>query len=130
MGNPTLNSVRWTARILGGILAALLLYLVVGHALSPEGLPNPFTQPPGVRLEFLGLFAIWVGLILGWRWEGFGGLVALAGATVFHVVEGKLWLPGPFALVELAAVLFLVYWCASKFCKRRPEAPSHDETNH
>ena len=82
--------VRWGARILASLLAALVGLIVIGHALGEEGLPNPFEQPPGVAFELLGLFVSWTGLIVAWKWEGIGAAMILGGMLVFHIVEGKL----------------------------------------
>lgn len=59
--------IRWTARILAGLLAMLILTLAIGHALSSEGLPNPFEHPLPVQLEFAGMLVILTGMIVGWK---------------------------------------------------------------
>ena len=110
-----LVTIRWAARILGSLLAVLVLVIVISHAVSEEGLPNPFTQPLGVAFGFLGLFAAWLGVIIGWKWEGLGGLLVVGGIMIFHVVEGKFWLPPTFELFELAGLLFLAYWSLKRF---------------
>lgn len=100
----------WAARILGSLLAALVLVIVVCHAFSEEGLPDPFSQPPGVTLEFLGLFAVWAGVVLAWKWEGVGGLLTIGGVIIFHIVEGRLWLNWVFGLFGLVGIMFLLCW--------------------
>ena len=116
-----LTGIRWTARILGTALAAFVLFLVVGHAFSEEGLPNPFTQPLGVAFELLGLFAAWLGVIIAWKWEGVGGLLAISGMMIFHIVERSLLLAWTFELFDLVGVLFLVCWCASRMHRKETQ---------
>jgi hypothetical protein len=73
---------RWLARITGLILAGLVLLFVVG-----EGPPNPVRQPFSVQLEFLAMFLMLVGFLLGWRWEAAGGILAVVGFTIFFATE-------------------------------------------
>ena len=109
-----LGTIRWVARILGTFLAGLVLVFVVAHALGEEGLPNPFTQPLGVALEFVGLFAAVLGAVIAWKWEGLGGVMVLGGMMIFHVVERDIWLAWG-ELFDLTGVLFLVYWYFKRF---------------
>jgi len=69
---------RWTARILGALLLVLILALAIG-----EGIPNPFAQPFGVQLGFLALAFLVIGILAGWRWEFFGGVLSLGGWLLF-----------------------------------------------
>ncbi|MHC4623143.1 MAG: DUF7670 domain-containing protein [Planctomycetota bacterium] len=115
------TAIRWAARTLSGLLAALMLSIVLCHAFSPEGLPNPFTQPPDVQLEFAGMLLMWSGWILGWKWEGIGGLLALCGIMIFHVVEAKIWLG--YGLADLVGILFLLSW----WLRKRQRARSVDD---
>jgi hypothetical protein len=107
-------AIRWSARIVGSLLAALVLLLVVGHAFSPEGLPNPFTQPPGVAIELFGLLLTWVGLLVAWKWEGAGGGMIITGQLVFHITEGRFWLSTMGELFDLVGILFLLSWWLRK----------------
>jgi hypothetical protein len=77
-----LLGLRWLARITGLILAGLVLLFVVG-----EGPPNPVRQPFSVQLEFLAMFLMLAGFLLGWRWEAVGGIVAIVGFGIFFATE-------------------------------------------
>ena len=68
---------------MGVLLVALLAVFVVGHG----GLPNVFGQPFPVQLEFLAMFLMVRGFLLGWRWEAVGGILALAGFALFVGTE-------------------------------------------
>ena len=104
-----LGTICWTARAIGVFVAGVVVALVVAHAFSDEGLPNPLNQPWDVRLEFLGLFSAVLGVILAWKWELLGGLLIIGGMMVFHVIEKQIWL-GYGELFDLAGVLFLAHW--------------------
>ncbi|HUW20289.1 MAG TPA: hypothetical protein VMW16_13405 [Sedimentisphaerales bacterium] len=112
-GSYTAGGIRWAARAVGGLLAALVLSIVFCHAFSPEGLPNPFTQPAGVAFELLGLAITWVGLIVAWKLEGVGGVMIIAGQLAFHIIERRLWLSTMGEFFDLAGILFLLSWWLS-----------------
>jgi hypothetical protein len=100
--------IRWTARIwsIPSIVALLLPYFV-------EGLY--WLQATSLR-EVIGhvcFFAVLVGLILAWRWEGWGGGLVVGGIVIFYVTW---WLHGksprgPFFLIIAGpGFLFLLWW--------------------
>ena len=115
-------AIRWSARILGGLLAALILAIAIG-----EGLPNPFKHPLPVQLGFVGMLAMWVGCILGWKWQGLGAILVISGIMIFHVIERKLWLMGAFPLFDLAGVLFLLCWWLKKTHNSRSIIERHGD---
>ena len=106
--------IRWVARILGGLLAILVLVIFVGESLVGEGPGNPFKHPLPVQLGFVGMLAMWVGCIVGWKWQGVGALLTIGGIMTFHIIEKRLWLMGAFPLFDLAGILFLLCWLLKK----------------
>ena len=105
--------IRWTARIFGGALAALMLTIVIGEGLE-YGLPNPFTQPLPVAIELFGMLAMLAGCIIGWKWQGIAAVLIIAGIMTFHIIEGRLLLMGAFPLFDIAAILYLLAWLSGK----------------
>ena len=106
--NPTWQAAvagRLTARILGTLMVLFLLAFVFG-----EGLPR-FSEMTGrERLYSLGLGGLFLGLILAWRWEGWGGLLSVLGWG-FLAVPGRRP-PSDLVLTLPAAVglLHLLCW--------------------
>lgn len=95
---------RWTARIFGGVLVALVIVIAIG-----EGMPNPFTQPFNVQIGFLALAILLMGILAGWRWELAGGLLATAGWCLFvGSVVGARGLNAFICLLALPGVLYLL----------------------
>ena len=104
---------RWAARLWS--LAVLVLALII--ALSPDPNATGESVPLGdiIVLSFWGIAVI--GLLVAWRYEGLGAIIAIAGAVAnyigFRVVHGS-WPPGPNFIVipgillVLPAVLFLL----------------------
>ena len=103
---------RWLVRIYGTLLLALVLAIFIG-----EGPPNPLKQPPGVQLELFGMFAMCVGLVLGWKWQNIGAILILGGIMMYHIVEKRLLLMGAFPLFDLAGILYLLSWLLTKLQK-------------
>lgn len=73
---------RWSARVTGLLLVAMVLLFAIG-----EGVPNISRQPVPVQLGFFAMGLMLVGFLVGWRWEGVGGGLALAGFATFLAVE-------------------------------------------
>ena len=107
------TTIRWIARIwsIPSIVTLLLPYFM-------EGLY--WLGATSIR-EVIGhicFFAVLVGLILAWRWEGLGGSLTVGGLAAFYVTW---WLHGKhprgpfFLLVAAPGFLFLLYWTASRF---------------
>jgi hypothetical protein len=74
--------VRWLARGLSLVSLGMLLLFMFG-----EGF-NPFRMEP--REALLTLFfpiGVMIGLLLGWRFEGMGGAVALVSLLGFYAVH-------------------------------------------
>lgn len=115
-----LGIVRWVARILASLLAILVVVIFVGESFfyPGEGPPNPFEHPVEVQLEFAAMLAIWIGMIVGWKWEGAAGILILGGMATFHIIEGKVWINETFGLFELAGILFLLCWFLKKLQKK------------
>jgi hypothetical protein len=86
------------------MLVVFILALAIG-----EGMPNPFTQPLAIRIGFIALALIVVGILVGWRWEFAGGVVSLAGWCLFFtsVIEPK-HLNSFLLLLALPGILYLL----------------------
>lgn len=110
------TGIRWTARIMGTVLATLLFLQAAAHLVNDDGLYNPFIEPAHVTLRLVGLFATFAGAIVAWKWEGVGGVLIIAGLLPYNVSEGEVWFGGWVGLLQLAAVGFIVCWCLRKLC--------------
>ena len=96
---------RWTGRVIGTAILALIVAIAVG-----EGLPNPFTQPLDVNLLSVAMLAMITGLIVAWKWEGVGGLLILGGLGFFAAVNHGVRLNVVFGPMLLTGLLFLFCW--------------------
>ena len=103
-----LHALRWSARVAGLLLVALVVVFLVG-----EGPPNPFRQPLPVQAEFLAMVLMLAGFLVGWRWEAAGGLTAIIGFALFAATEVIVNGKPPHGAIPLFAIPGLLYLLAS-----------------
>ncbi|KPL00500.1 MAG: hypothetical protein AMJ91_04435 [candidate division Zixibacteria bacterium SM23_73_3] len=114
--NRTISVIRWIARILSIISIAFILLMVVPQLFCPQE-TNPLTLGEIVGLFFFP-FGVFIGLIIAWKWEGLGGMIAVGSVICFHVtmlISGGSLDINPF--IEGTAVpglLFLICWLLSR----------------
>jgi hypothetical protein len=120
----TLQVVRWIARVSAGFAAALILLIFIGEGLT-EGFEPLLHMTARETLMMVAFVAVWLGLLLGWKWELYGGLLTAFGVVAFYIV-GYLFsgtLPGVlFPLIfTLPSLLFL--YCGFQ-TRKKPRAKS------
>ncbi len=117
---------RALARISSLVSIGLVSLLFVGELL----VPGAAVAPTPAEWVGLGLFpvSVCIGMIVGWRREGWGGALTAASFVAFYVwnraVRGS-WPRGPyFALVAAPRALFLLAWALAPHRRRavRPAA--------
>ena len=88
----------------------MVLLLAVG-----EGF-NPFKLKPAEKALAVPFWVCWLGLCLGWRWEGLGGLLVVTGVANFYLVHfavtglGQFSRGWAFPVLAGSGVLFLLSW--------------------
>ncbi|QVL34523.1 hypothetical protein KIH39_11625 [Telmatocola sphagniphila] len=101
------TAIRWLARI----SSLLLIGLVIAIFFGAGGFPKIAGEQNSVKIEFLALGVMLIGLVVGWWQELAGGLVTLAGLVGLNVVEllvnGRL-AQGAFPAFVIPGVLFLL----------------------
>jgi len=107
----TLTIIRWIARISGLVFAAFWLLMFIGEGLSSAHETNPI-----VLRNLIGLIAVFLyllGLILAWKWEGFGGIAAIICIAIFAAAVPDAPIP-MYAIMALPAILFIICWLMSR----------------
>jgi hypothetical protein len=110
--NATLatTGLRWTARLLALLIAGFVLLMAIGEGFSPAKLKS---SELALAVPF---FVAWVGMVLGWRWEGLGGTLVVAGILGFYLVHfattgfGRFPRGWFFPTLTLPGILFLACW--------------------
>lgn len=109
----TVAVLRWTARIISVALFILIAFITI-----TEGVPNPFAASLKDNLLGVAFSTMTVGLLVGWKWEGIGGLLILGWATVFAVLNHDYgdW-PNVLTVVWLVTgLLYLACWWRTSRC--------------
>jgi hypothetical protein len=107
----TFQVVRWIARISAGFAAALILLIFIGEGLT-GGFEPLLYMSVRETLMVVAFIALWLGLLLGWKWELYGGLLTACGVVAFYLIDyfftGSL--PGvPLPLIFASPSLLFLY---------------------
>ncbi|HSR33172.1 MAG TPA: hypothetical protein VLY63_21615 [Anaerolineae bacterium] len=78
-GNGWTSVMRWSARVIGLLASGLFLLFLVEA--GPRVIPAlSWSEPRGIPLLVAMVLAV-VGVLIAWRWELAGGVMAVAGAA-------------------------------------------------
>ncbi len=75
--NEGTTTMRWIARLLALVATGLFVWFLVDF--GSEVIPALGWSPQGIPL-LIGLAVGLIGLLIAWRWELIGGIMAVAGA--------------------------------------------------
>lgn len=122
--NPiAITILRWIARIPGALMGLLFVFMVVGETISPPpNHPNEtLTGDTVMQLSFT--FIGILGLLLAWRWEMAGGILALVAFAALGAVNPHT-VPWPLLAFIIPAVIFIfTAWLSRRH--RGPSVPAH-----
>src|SRR5688500_932211 len=103
--------VRWSARILSGLIVLFFGFFLVAHLIGDQGQASrPLGWSDYVILATLVVSL--VGLLLAWKWEFAGAAIALIAIMVCAVVNWRV-LVSPGTLIPITSVLYLIAWWMS-----------------
>ena len=114
-------AVRWTARVLSGLIVLFFGFFLIAHLIGDQGRPSrPMVWNDYVILTTL-VIAL-VGLLLSWKSELAGAAVTLIAIAICAALNWRVLVPG--ALIPITAVLYMISWWIS-----RPSTASLDLSN-
>ena len=122
--SKTVRVVRWIARVSAGFATALILLIFISEGLI-EGFKPLLHMSIRETLMMVAFVALWLGLLLGWRWELYGGLLTACGVVAFYLVAYLFsgTLPRvPFPLIFASPCLLFLY-CGLQ-TRKKPGAKS------
>jgi hypothetical protein len=96
---------RWTARIAGTLLFLLFLAFFFG-----EGPPDFSRLTSTERLQFLGMAALFLGLVIAWKWEGLGGLITVGGFTFLVAISASHLRMWAFCVPAIVGAVHIASW--------------------
>ncbi|MBS1249163.1 MAG: hypothetical protein MAG431_00736 [Chloroflexi bacterium] len=125
------NVIRWIARIWGAFVFIVAVFIIMAYAGNwmRTGVADPYAvedYPPIENLPPIFMFLSALGLGIAWRWEGWGGGVALLfqlATLPVLLIHWPLWedfprfLIAPYGvwlIVIIPSILFLVCWQRSR----------------
>ena len=114
MKKNIIKNLRWTIRILSGILILFFLFMFMGETIFPaESLnSNPLSTDAIVQLLVFGI--IMIGLGIAWKRELTGGIIALSAYVLLIIINTNV-LQFPLVLFyPVTAILFIVLWAVSR----------------
>jgi len=85
-GSKTVRVVRWIARVSSGLAATLILLIFIGEGLT-EGFEPLLHLSVRETVMMVAFVAVWLGLLLGWKWELYGGLLTACGTAAFYLLD-------------------------------------------
>ena len=106
----TVRVVRWIARAGAGLTAVFILFFFLAHAVT-DGV-TPLLYLTARETAMMAAFAaVWLGLVVGWKWDMVGGLLTVGGVIAFYALDylfSGMFPRGAYFLVfALPGVLFL-----------------------
>lgn len=107
--------IRWIARIWGTIILVFILTFFLGYAFGDEGLGfDKISNHEKITFIFFPIATI-VGLLIAYKNEKIGGLIATLGMIVFFIMQPEV-LTKPFVFLGILppGILYLIYWFLSK----------------
>jgi len=113
-----ITALRWIARITASLSAGLILLIFIGEGMN-DGIEPLFHLTVREQLMFVAFATVWVGLILGWKSELWGGLLILGGTIAFYLFNfafSGIFPRGPYFLIYASpGIIFLLYaWLVRK----------------
>ncbi|HLV43878.1 MAG TPA: hypothetical protein VKY39_02910 [Aggregatilineales bacterium] len=99
------SGLRWAARSVGAVLAALVAGVFVGNLLNGTALADAARMQAAEWVLALALAAMIAGSLAAWRWELVGGAVTCGSALAFILITSALIQQFRIRPVEAAFVL-------------------------
>ncbi len=110
--NAAIMIIRWSARILGFIIAGFLLLMFIGESLQSGSLPVSIEPIAAIGLALMGIYV--VAMFLALKWEHLGSLLGVAALGGFFVILFMGLLPGNvsggFSTKGVLNPIFLALW--------------------
>ena len=90
--NTGIVVIRWSARILGLIMAGFLLLMFIGQSLESNSLPKSLEPIAAIGLALMGIYI--VAMFLTLKWERVGSFLGVAALGGFFIILFLGLLPG------------------------------------
>jgi hypothetical protein len=110
--NAAIVVIRWSARVLGLIMAGFLLLMFIGESLESNPLSEPIEPIAAIGLALMVIYV--VAMFLALKWERVGSFLGMAALGGFFVIMFLGLLPGNvsggFSAKGVLNPLLLAFW--------------------
>jgi hypothetical protein len=110
--NAAIVAIRWSARVLGLIMAGFLLLMFIGQSLESHPPSDPIETNAAIGLVLMGIYV--VAIFLALKWERVGSFLGAAALGGFFVIVFLGLLPGNvsggFSTKGVLNPIFLALW--------------------
>ena len=110
--NAAIVVIRWSARVLGFIMAGFLLLMFIGQSLQSGSLPESIEPIAAIGLALMGIYV--VAMFLALKWERVGSFLGVAALGSFFVILFLGLLPGNvsggFSSKGVLNPIFIILW--------------------
>ena len=110
--NAAIVVIRWSAHVLGVVMAGFLLLMFIGQSLESKSLPVSIEPLAAIGLALMGIYV--VAMLLALKWECAGLLLGVAALGGFFVILFLGLLPGNvsggFSFKGVLNPIYLAFW--------------------
>jgi len=111
-------TIRWTARIFGGINLLFLLFMFGANIMTAISSPsevrgNNFNSTTEMITFLFFPVSTIVGLFIAMKWDGLGGFIIIGGIVSFHFMRPDLLLDPMIDGLAAPGLLFFTSWLLS-----------------
>lgn len=115
MKNQRLTTIiLWTARILGSIIIAFVLFFLIAHVFGNNESGEGFRDSKEIITFLLFPISTVIGLAIAWKWEGLGGIITTVGMIGLFSLRPELLNSFYIVIPIIPGLLFIAYWLITK----------------
>ncbi len=113
------KGLRWAVRILSAMLTIFSLFMFLSYRIEYSGEADSMEASSIMGLSVVGLGML--GLILAWKWELFGGVMALVCFVLIGIAEPMLFQVSFAYIYPACALMFIALWTKSRSRKSKDQ---------
>ncbi|NQV53214.1 MAG: hypothetical protein HQ500_08515 [Flavobacteriales bacterium] len=129
--NKAITIIRWAARICSALILIFLLFFLIAHLFGEEESGEGFRNTQELATFLFFPISTVIGLSLGLKWEGLGGMITLLGMIGLLTLRPDLLYSVLILIPAIPGLLYVLYWgMRTKYPnnanQHSPDAPSID----
>ena len=110
----TLKIILWSARILGTLALAILLFMLFSDLFNVDAIAQSITTLSEILTFICFPLSTIVGLALAYKWKGLGGTITVIGMIGLHILRNDLISSLAISAFAIPGLLYVIYSVWSK----------------